>query len=140
MRYFLAPGCVLIISDKVINRVVTENLRDAHSQLQDCKTELWELKGRLKDLKEVLEETRIDYEDTRWSQDIAKKNDLKERKKVLKKDIRQCEVEIEAQEFSIRYCEAYLDGAHRAEAKRIALLEGGGSGTSEKTQVEQPPE
>ena len=57
LQYFLAPGCVPVTSDEVIDRVVTENLRDAHSQLQDSKAKLRKLKDRLRDLQEVLEET-----------------------------------------------------------------------------------
>ena len=57
LEYFLAQGCVPVTSDEVIDHVVTENLRDAHSQLQECKSELRELKAWLNDLREVLEET-----------------------------------------------------------------------------------
>ena len=63
LQYFLAPGCVPVTSDEVIDQVVTENLRDAHSQLQGSKAELRKLKDRLKDLCEVLNETRIAYDD-----------------------------------------------------------------------------
>ena len=38
-------------------------------------------------------------------------------------------------EFSIRYCEAYLDGAHPAEAKRIASAAGNDKPASEKEQA-----
>ena len=58
LQYFLAPGCVPVTSDEVIDRVVTENLRDAHSQLQGSKAKLRKLKDRPKDLQEVQEETR----------------------------------------------------------------------------------
>ena len=120
LQYFITPGCIPITSDEVIDQVVMENLRDAHSQLQGCKAELWKLKDRLKDLQEVHEETRIAYEDVRHSQDSATKEDLKKRKKILRKDIKYCEAKISGQEFNIRYCEAYLDGAHPAKARRLA--------------------
>ena len=80
LHYFLAPGCVPVTSDEVIDRVVTENLRDAHSQLQSCQDELRKLKDRLKDLREVLEETRISYDNIKRGRDSAKKEDLKKEK------------------------------------------------------------
>ena len=130
LQYFLTLGCVPVTSDEVIDRVVTENLRDAHSQLQGCKAELRKLKDRLKDLQEVLDETQIAYDDVRRSRDSAIKEDLKKRQKILRKDIKYCEVEISAQEFNVCYCEAYLDGAHPAEAKRLASAEGNATTTS----------
>ena len=137
LQYFIAPGCVPVTSDEVIDQIVTENLKDAHSQLQGCKAELWKLKDRLKDLQEVLEETRIAYENVRCSRDSDIKEDLKERKKILKKDIKYCEAKVATQEFSVRYCEAYLDGAHPAEARRLASAEGNDGNTPEREQVEE---
>ena len=136
LHYFLAPGCVPVTSDEVIDRVIMENLRDAHSQLQGCQDELRKLKDRLKDLREVLEETRISYDDVKRGQDSTVKEDLKKRKKILRKDIRYCEEEIEKQEYGIRYCEAYLDGAHPSEAKKIASTSGATEDVPEVRQAE----
>ena len=136
LQYFLAPGCVPVTSNKVIDRVLNENLKDAHSQLQECKAELRKLRDRLKDLQEVLDETRIEYSDVHCSRDSAKKDDLRARKKILKKDIKYCEAEIKAKEFSVHYCEAYLDGAYPAEAKRLASAEGGDDNVPEGEQAE----
>ena len=98
LEYFLAPGCVSVTSDEVINRVMMENLKDAHSQLQECKSELQKLKTRFKDLREVLEETWIKYDNMHQARDSARREELKARKKILKKDIKQCEAEIETHE------------------------------------------
>ena len=66
-----------------------------------------------------------------------KKEELKVRKKILRKDIRQCEAEIEAHEWSVKYCEAYLDGAHPTEAKRIASAGEDTTGTPAGEQMEE---
>ena len=98
LQYLLTPGCIPVTSDKVIDCVVTENLWDAHSQLQECKSKLRELKTRAKDLREVLGKTKIEYNNIHHARDTAKKEELKARKKILRKDIWQCEAEIEAHE------------------------------------------